>query len=244
MIDERTTFLKTAVRPMDCLSESWELQRDVFWLFVGITFVGIVLSSLVPLGILTGPLFCGIFFCWFRRMRGEPVTFEMLFRGFDYFAESLIATLILTAAMLVVLVPSYIVLFVSMAFAGAAGQDDLELAWVVMLLVFLVVTLVILTVVTLISTFALFAYPLIVDRGLKAIPALKTSYAATRANLGGVIGLLTITSLIAFVAALFCALPIFLVAPWCIGAVAIAYRRIFPELQVEADVEPKAPPSP
>lgn len=241
MIDERTTFLKTPVRPMDCLSESWDLLRDVLWLFVGITFIGILLSSLVPFGILTGPLFCGIFFCWFRRMRGEPVTFEMLFRGFDYFAESLIATLILTAIMLVVLVPSYILLFVGMAFGGAAGQDNPELAAAVILIVILLFTLVILTVVTFIWTFALFVYPLIVDRGLKAIPALKTSYRATMANLGGVLGLLGVTSLIGLGAALLCYLPIFLVAPWCIGAVVIAYRRIFPELREEVAGEISAP---
>jgi hypothetical protein len=244
MIDERTTFLKTAVRPMDCLSESWELQRDVFWLFVGITFVGILLSSLVPLGILTGPLFCGIFFCWFRRMRGEPVTFEMLFRGFDYFVESLVATLILTAVMLVILVPSYILLFVGMALTGAAGQDNPELFGAVFVILVLLVSLVIISVVTLIWTFALFTYPLIVDRGLKAIPALKTSYHATMANLGGVLGLLTITSLIGLVAALLCYLPVFLVAPWCIGSVAIAYRRIFPELMVDAGVAKQPPPMP
>ena len=92
MTDEHTTFVKTPVRPMDCLSESWELLGDAYWLFVGITFVGIVLASLVPIGILTGPLYCGIFLCWLRRMRGKSVTFEMLFRGFDYFVESLFSS--------------------------------------------------------------------------------------------------------------------------------------------------------
>jgi hypothetical protein len=229
MTDPSTSFEKIPVRPMDCMSESWELLDGVYWLFVGITFVGILLASLVPLGILTGPLFCGIFWCFFERMRGRPVTFEMLFRGFDHFLESLVATLIIVAATMVVLIPCYVLFFVAMVAAGASGGGDSDVVGVLILLAAFVFMLVVLTLLTLIWTFALFTYPLIVDRGLKAVPALTTSYRATRANFGGILGLLGITSLVALVAALLCYLPVFLVAPWCIGAVAIAYRRIFPE---------------
>ena len=63
---------------------------------------------------------------------------------------------------------------------------------------------------------------------------MKTSAAAAWANLGGVLGLLGLTSLIATVASLFCVIPIFFVAPWCFGAIGIAYRRVFPRMPTEA----------
>ena len=67
------------------------------------------------------------------------------------------------------------------------------------------------------------------DRGLKAVPALKTSFKAALANFGGVLGLVLLTTLIGFLAACCCYLPVFLVLPITFGATALAYRKVFPE---------------
>ncbi len=234
MTDPQTTFERVPIRPMDCLSESWNLLSGQYWTFFAISLVGMLLQSFVPMNILTGPMLCGIFIAWFAMMRGETITFDLLFKGFDYFVPSLIASLILVAVVLVVMVPCYGLLFAGIALGAAAGQESPEILGFAVLLSSTIFLLVILTVMTVILTLCLFIYPLIVDRKLKAIPAMKTSAAAAWANLGGVLGLLGLTSLIATVASLFCVIPIFFVAPWCFGAIGIAYRRVFPEIPTEA----------
>ena len=96
-------FQRVPIRPFDCLSGSKQLMGEQYWLFLGISVIGILIASFVPLGILMGPMMCGIYYCYFRRMRGEAVEFGMLFKGFDYFVESLIATLILVGVMMAVM---------------------------------------------------------------------------------------------------------------------------------------------
>lgn len=237
MSDPKASFVRVAIRPMDCLSESWHLLSGQYWVFFAITLVGLLIQSFVPLNILTGPMVCGIFFAWFAMMRNETVTFEMLFRGFDYFVPSLIASLILLAVVLIVLLPCYVLLFAGIAVGAAAGQDTPEIAGLAALLSVSVFFLVALTLMTVIMTLFIFVYPLIVDRKLNAINALKTSAAAAWGNLWGVLGILGLTSLIVTVASFLCIVPVFFVTPWCIGAVGIAYRKVFPAIPATALVE-------
>src|SRR5262245_30645561 len=106
MSEARPAFRSGAVRPVECLSAGWRLIRDEYWLFLGVSLVGVLIAGAVPFGILAGPMMCGIYYCLLRRARGHRVKFEMLFRGFDHFAQSLIATLLMMVPLLLVLVPS------------------------------------------------------------------------------------------------------------------------------------------
>ena len=81
----------------------------------------------------------------------------------------------------------------------------------------------------LIGVFFCFTYPLIVDRGLKAIPAIKTSFRAGYVNFGGILCLILLNTIISGIAFLFCILPVLLVVPITIGSISVAYRRVFPE---------------
>jgi hypothetical protein len=87
-------FNRRAVRPVECLKLGWSQIKDQYWLMVGVLLAAIMIGSLVPLGILMGPMMCGMFLALFQRLRGETVEFGALFKGFDYFRESLIATLL------------------------------------------------------------------------------------------------------------------------------------------------------
>lgn len=234
MSDPQASFVRVPIRPMDCLSESWHLLSHQYWVFLAIALVGLLIQSFVPLNILTGPMLCGIFLAWFALAKGELITFEMLFKGFDFFVPSLIASLILVAVVLVVLLPCYVLLFAGIAVGAAAGQETPEIAGLAALLSISVFFLVVLTLMTVIMTLFIFVYPLIVDRKLGAVDALKTSAAAAWANLWGVLGILGLTSLIVTIASFLCIVPAFFVTPWCIGAVAIAYRRVFPEMSTTA----------
>ena len=228
---ESVEFQRVPIGPIDCLKASKQLMGDKYWLFLGIGVVGILIGSFVPLGILLGPMMCGIYYCYFRRMRGETIEFGMLFKGFDYFVESLLATIILAGAMMVVMLPMYCLLFAGfMNFAAdmERGGGDEEAAMAMFGLMGVFYLLVILLSMILMVFFA-FVYPLIVDRDLKAVPALRTSLRATWANFGGMLGLVCLLILISTVASACCYVPVFFVLPFNLGALALAYRKVFPE---------------
>src|SRR6478752_4659273 len=102
------SFRRGAIRPTDCFRAGWELIKADYWLFLGIALVGWLLAALVPFGILAGPMMCGIYLCLFRAQRGRAVKFEILFKGFDYFVQSLIATLIMIVPLFAIMIAGYI----------------------------------------------------------------------------------------------------------------------------------------
>jgi hypothetical protein len=221
---------------MECLRDAWSLIKDKYWLFLGITAVGILIGSLGPMAILLGPMMCGIYLCMLARLRGEPVSFELLFKGFDYFSQSVIATLIQVLPVMVLVLPVYLIfffLFMSKMKAaggrsprGAPPIDPSELFPI--FIIFFVVLFALVLVASVIGVLFIFSYPLIVDRRLAALDAVKTSVRAVTANLGGMLGLLVLNLLLSFVGVLFCYVGAILTMPIGLAAWAVAYRRVFP----------------
>src|ERR1700716_4068150 len=104
-------FRTGVIKPTECVKEAWALVKDQYWLFLGIIFVGVLIGSAVPI-VLLGPMMVGIYLCLFRRMRGEPVEFGNLFKGFDYFAQGLIAALLQMIPVVIIVVPMYVIMAV------------------------------------------------------------------------------------------------------------------------------------
>ena len=100
-------FKRQAVEPVECLKRGWELIKDQYWLFVGMTFIGLLVGGAVPLGILLGPMMCGLYLTFFKKRRGEPIEFGTLFKGFDFFGPSLVATLLHVVPIVAIVVPAY-----------------------------------------------------------------------------------------------------------------------------------------
>lgn len=217
-------YQQVHVAPVRLLQQSVSLMGDDYWMFLAITFVGLVIGSVVPL-VIYGPMVCGIYLCYFQRMRGKKADFETLFKGFDYFVESLIATLLVTLATLVLIAPCALLLIVSMVGIAVSGQDSGPAVLVVMLVLVPILMLVSLVV----SSLFLFVYPLIVDKQYAAVPAITTSCRAVWANLGGILLLLVLCGLISCVAALACGIGTLFFTPVMFGALTILYRQIFPE---------------
>jgi hypothetical protein len=228
MNGETPGFRKIALPPIELLKEAHQILGDQYWLFVGICLVGLILGSIAPMAVLMGPMFCGMYLCYFKRMRDERVEFANLFDGFKHFVESLLATLVLVGIMLVVMIPVYIVMFVGMFATLAAAEKGGAGPPLALFGLMFGLYAVVLVLSILIGAFFMFAYPLIVDRGLKAMPAVTTSARAVWANFGSVMGMTFVNALLGFFAMLFCYLPVFLVLPLSFGATALAYRRVFP----------------
>jgi len=237
-------FNSGVVAPVECLKEGWALIRDQYWLFMGISLVGMLIGGAVPL-ILLGPMMVGIFLCLFRRMRGEPVEFGMLFKGFDYFGQSLIVALIKAIPMVVVIVPFYLIMFVVMMTTMPRNHPTPDETSTFMFSFFgleIVFIVVIVIVGLAVETFFLFAFPLVVDRNLTGMDAIKLSIKAGKANFGGVLGLLLLNAAVGFIGVLCCFVGVYFVMPVTLAAQAIAYRRVFPET-LQNFAPPPPPPA-
>jgi uncharacterized membrane protein len=236
-------FNRKAVRPIECLKAGLELVKSQYWLFLGIIAVGMIIASIVPLGILLGPMMCGIYMALFKQRRGQLVEFGDLFKGFDYFKDSLIASLLHVIPAFVIIIPTYIFFYISLiAMIGASGGQP-DPAVVLGFLGFWVIVFVIVVVVMiLISVVFTFAYPLIVDRGLSGMDAVKLSAKAAMGNYLGLLGLMLLTSFLGLVGAVFCYVGAFLIAPITFGALATAYEQVFGLRAVEPN-NPPPPPS-
>src|SRR5687767_2953640 len=96
-------FRRNVVEPMQCIRAGMDLIKNQYWLFVGMTAVGVIVGSVVPLGILMGPMMCGLYLALLQTRRGQPIEFGILFKGFDYFGDSAIATLLHMIPVVVIL---------------------------------------------------------------------------------------------------------------------------------------------
>lgn len=242
-------FRRNAVEPMECIKGGWELLKNNYWLFLGMTFVALLIGSAVPLGILLGPMMCGLYMAFFKTRRGEPIEFGTLFKGFDYFGQSVVAALLHTVPIMAIIVPAYILfyvfMFVSMAAAGAVSPGDepnpapffgvmlmFGLFWVVVMLAIVIVTI----------GFT-FAYPLIVDRKLQGFDAVKLSFRAAFANFWRLLGMVLLTGVLNILGLLACYVGMFLVMPIGYAAIAKAYEQVF-GLSDGTEMSSNLPPPP
>lgn len=241
----QAVFSKSAVQPMQCFKLGWNLIRDQYWMLVGVTFIGILIGSLVPMGIVMGPMMCGIYLCLFRKMRGEKASFDLLFKGFDFFAESLIATLIMIVPMIALLVPVYIAMIGAAIMFSPSGKCPADPAHLLqgVIPVLVLVMLFFLIFVLAVCMLFIFAYPLIVDRKMSGINAIKTSSRAAWANRGGLTGLLLANMALGLAGMCCCYIGTIFAMPVSFAALAIAYRQVFGEetATITADTQVQQP---
>ena len=206
------------IDPIDLYKRSFALMGDQYWLFVGIALVGILIGSVIPLGILMGPMMVGIYLCFMDRERGQKVEFATLFKGFDQFANALIAMLIIIGVAMAVIIPCYILMAVALIATNGSGTGLMVVLFGVAMIFALSMA---------IYLPFLFVFQLIAERGLTGPQAVSLSFKAMKANLVGCISLLFVMGVASILAALACYFPAFLLMPISFGALFLAYRDIF-----------------
>jgi uncharacterized membrane protein len=242
------SFKRGAIRPLECLSAGWRVVKDDYWLFLGMSLLAMFLCSIGG-GLLAGPAMCGLHYCLFRRERGVPVTFDMMFRGFDYFVPGLIATLLTVPPILLLVIASYIgmiavplVLIAVFPEQPQGGPPEPALIWSIVgaeCLVVLIVTVLGMVV----QAMYIFIYPLIVDRKLSGWEAVMLSARAALGNLGGVIVLMVLTQALAMLGVLLCYVGVIFVLPITFAMISIAYRQVFGVVE-RREFEPPEPEEP
>lgn len=220
---QNTEFRKGVIRPVECYKEAWELIKNQYWLLLGITFVGALIGG-ATMYVLLGAMVCGIFICYFQAIDGKKVEFEGLFKGFSYFAPSLIVTIIIVVPMFIVLGLIYFPFIMAALMGSKLSQDEL----MALLLGTLTVDIIVTIVMVCLHTLLMFAFPLIVDRNLSALQAIKTSAKAVWGNLSGVAGLFGLGFIVSLLGYLMLCIGIYLVIPLIVASTAVAYRKIFP----------------
>ena len=196
------------------------------------------------MGILMGPMMCGLYLTYFKKRRGEPIEFSDLFKGFDYFAQAVIATLLHAIPIIVIVVPGYILFYIFFILSVAVqGDDPNPAAMFGVMGMFLLFYLFVLIVIMFVSLGFTFAYPLIVDRKLQAMDAIKLSFRAAMGNFWGLLLLYLLNALLSIGGLLLCYVGMFLVFPITYGAIAVAYEQVF-GLSDGSDPRPNLPPPP
>jgi uncharacterized membrane protein len=114
---------------------------------------------------------------------------------------------------------------IAMALAGERmSQEEL----LVFIAVLIAVELVLGIIMVAVHSMLIFAYPLIVERDLSAMQAIRLSSRASWQNLGGITGLMGVALLFTLAGYLLLCVGIYLVLPLIMAATAVAYRKVFP----------------
>lgn len=244
MSQNLTDFNRGVIKPVECLKEGWELIKGQYWLFFGICVVGMLIGGAFAI-VLMGPMMCGIFLCLFQHMRGEQVRFETLFKGFDYFGQAVIATLIQMIPAVIIIVPTYLIMMVAMlalsSSSSRSGGGDVAAAGFFISMIVMFIVVFVMSIV--LGILFMFTFPLIVDRKLSGVDAVKTSIKAAMANFGGVCGLMVLNAVLTFAGVLLCYVGALFVIPITMTAQAVAYRRVFPEVPHSLPTPPPPPAS-
>lgn len=223
------------IRPVEVYKEAWAIMKDQFWLIFAITLVGMLIAGVVPL-ILMGPMMCGIYMCLLDKADGRRLVFDRLFKGFNHFVAGLIVALFFMVPIVIFVIVIYAPLI---AFA-VAGPRMSEAQLLPFILGVIAMEFVVAIVMTLLHSLLIFAFPLIVDRGLNGFEAVRLSAKAVWANRGGVAGLFGVGILVAIVGYMALCIGIYLALPILMMAMAVAYRKVFPSAAA-ASLEPPPP---
>ena len=220
---------RVKVRPIELLKQSYEMISNQYWLFFGICVVGILIASAVPMGLIMGPMMIGIYLSFLHLEAGQNVEFGTLFKGFDQFADALIATLIIIAISFVAVIPAMLVLFLVcilpvIAMQGSDGDPPGAMLGIGVLAFYAGIILVSVAV----TLPFLFTFQLMAERKLKAMDSIKLSARAVWRNLGGIFKFFFVQFAISLFLAMLCYFPVFFFLPISFGAMFLLYRQIFP----------------
>lgn len=220
---QNAEFTSGQIRPIECVKEGFERIKSDYWLLLGIAIVGGMIGG-ATLFICVGAMSCGIFFAYLNKVDGKPAKFDDLLKGFSWFWPSLIVAAVMIVPMLIVYALIYVPIVLSAVLGSKLSQDEL----MGLLLGALAVDFVFIVVMVCIHTLLIFAFPLIVDRGLGGVRAITTSARAVLRNLGGVAGLLAVNFALALAGELALCIGIYFVIPIILAGNVVAYRRVFP----------------
>jgi uncharacterized membrane protein len=186
-------------------------------------------------------MMCGIYYPLKEKYEGRNPEFAQLFKGFDKFVPSLLATLPWALPLMVFIMAAYIPLIIAQPLmdSRAISPETFFTIIIASMSGLLLVMLIWLF----IHPFLMFVYQIIAENEISGWDALKLSFKSVWANLGGVVGLLALNVLAYTVGGLFCGIGAYFVLPIIFANTFIAYRKVFPKLNSQRFAVPPPPSS-
>ncbi len=212
------------------VSEGIEIIKKDIGLFIGyavVYFLIIVVANFIPFigsiatTLIGAPLAAGFFIGAHKAHRNEGIEFGDFFKGFDYFAQLLVQSIIVGLVMLVLMIPLF-VMFGTAIFAVQSGTiPDITLGFAGILGVIVLVIGAIF-----ISISYIFAPHLIVFGNMQAWDAMETSRKIAMKNFFPIFALTLILGLINLVGALPCGLGLLFTVPASAAIIYAAFKDV------------------
>ncbi len=245
-------YYPSAIDAGGCVGNGWNLVKQNYGMYLGVSLIAIILAGCIPCVslFLIGPIMGGVYYVFLRDMRGEPVEFGMMFKGFDKFVPLMAIGLLQSIPGVIAQVLRFTVNLGQLGLQGMEDKDisflqsskpDLAIASGILIiaaivgLVFMVFSLVWWAV-------FFFAVPLAFEHDLGPLEAIKLSAKASMSNIGGLILILILEVLVTLLGVLLCGVGVFLISiPIIYAANAFAYRQVFPYSGQNFNMAPPPP---
>ncbi|QQS31788.1 MAG: hypothetical protein IPM50_08840 [Acidobacteriota bacterium] len=230
--------LSGAIKAGDCIANGWNLVTQNLGIYLVTSLLAILIMVCVPCVnvLLVGPIMGGIYFMMLRSMRGEPVDFGMMFKGFEHFLPLMVVGFVVSIPDIGFQGVQFIVDINDLIRGGgfptadptffqgdASVYRDLTQLWLLAGVAFAFGLFGFIWKILL-----FFAVPLAMEYKLGPLDAMKLSVSAAMSNLGGLILLTILEVIVAIIGVLALCIGIFLAIPVIWAANAFAYRQVFP----------------
>ena len=206
----------------DCFFEAKEFLGKDYWSLWGLTFVGMLIVNTVPL-ILVGPIYCGLGLCFLAVERRQQPGFDLMFKGFEQFVNTLVPALLYSLFTFLV-VPFYIAGVLGGMGLCSTGEGILIVLGMCSILFGVSVMIIGLSYIGYGTMFACF---LVAEYRLEGMEAFKISLKGIQMNFFGMFGVMIASLILTFCAMLLCYIPFLLMIPIFTCAPFICYRKIF-----------------
>ncbi|MGE3950015.1 MAG: hypothetical protein AB7F88_01725 [Pyrinomonadaceae bacterium] len=228
-----------AIEPSFCIGTAWEMVQRRFGLYVGSCVVMLLImtfAGIIPFAnlILDGPMVGGFTYLVLKDLRGDPVEFSMLFHGFKRFVKLMVIGLVQGIPGIIYQVVQLVMtvqdLFRQSAtadpnfFQAEPVNDALGAGWIAfapMLIGYFFFSIIW-------NMVLMFAIPLIVEHDLEILQTIKLSFAAVFNNIGGMIHLFVLGTLVALLGMIVLCIGLLVAIPVIWAANVIAYKQVFP----------------
>jgi len=228
---QNTEFTVGQIHAIDCVKEAWSLIKADYWLLFAISIVGGLIGG-VSMYVLIGAMICGIFSVYLKVIDGGRANIDDLWSGFKYFWPSLGVTIVIVVPIVVWMVVLIVTVYAPIITAAVIGNRGDQSVLLGTFVFGMIVDLIVAVIMMFIHSLLIFAFPLIVDRGLSSWDAMKLSARAVLKNLGGVGALVAVNFGLALAGEMALCVGIYLVIPIITAANLVAYRKVFPRITI------------
>jgi hypothetical protein len=232
-------FNSGAIDATGCISQGWELIKKNYWMYFGITILAMIIGGCIPLVslFLVGPIMVGVYYTLLRDMRGEPVDFGMMFKGFDKFVPAMVVGLIQAVPGIIFQIIQWTFdigrLFMVRGSGGGryrGGDPDLTGPMALFTGVYLIMALGFMVFSFIWSISFFFVMEIMAEHEIGPIDAIKLSARAAWSNFGGIFLLCLLLGLMMIASVFALCVGVFFFMPLMYAALAVAYRQVFPPL--------------